>query len=101
MTTRAVRDGDDYVIDGTKHFISNADKSDFVILFAATGTRSDAAAGNLITGFLVDLDTPGPHREPGPVERLPPRLPPQRAVVRGLPGAGGATVWARRVGAST
>ena len=26
MTTRAVRDGDDYVIDGTKHFISHADK---------------------------------------------------------------------------
>jgi len=55
-----VRDGDDYVIDGTKHFISHADKSDFVILFAATG-KEDTAAGrkNLITGFLVDLDTPG------------------------------------------
>ena len=39
MTTRAVRDGDDYVIDGTKHFISHADKADFVILFAATGTE--------------------------------------------------------------
>ncbi len=60
MTTRAVRDGDEYVVDGTKHFISNADKSDFVILFAATG-KEDTAAGrrNLITGFLVDLDTPG------------------------------------------
>src|SRR5204862_6052406 len=60
MTTRAVRDGDDYVIDGTKHFISHADKSDFVILFAATGT--DDVRGrkvNLITGLLVDLDTPG------------------------------------------
>jgi acyl-CoA dehydrogenase len=60
MTTRAVRDGDAYVVDGTKHFISHADKSDFVILFAVTG-REDIAAGrkNLITGFLVDLDTPG------------------------------------------
>jgi len=60
MTTRAVRDGDEYVVDGTKHFISNADKSDFVILFAATG-KEDTAGGrrNLITGFLVDLDTPG------------------------------------------
>ena len=45
MTTRAVRDGDDYVIDGTKHFISHADKSDFVILFAATGTEEVGAAG--------------------------------------------------------
>jgi acyl-CoA dehydrogenase len=60
MTTRAVRDKDDYVIDGTKHFISNADKSDFVIVFAVTGNE-DTAQGprNLITGFLVDLDSPG------------------------------------------
>jgi acyl-CoA dehydrogenase len=67
MTTRAVRDGEEYVVDGTKHFISNADKSDFVILFAATG-REDAAAGrrNLITGFLVDLDTPGLTERRGP-----------------------------------
>jgi len=67
MTTRAVRDGDDYVIDGAKHFISNADKSDFVILFAVTG-RTDGAHGprNLISGFLVDLDTPGLTVSPGP-----------------------------------
>ena len=65
MTTRAVRDGDDYVIDGTKHFISNADKSDFVILFAATGTEDvRGRKANLITGFLVDLDTPGTHGRP-------------------------------------
>jgi len=60
MTTRAVRDGEDYVIDGTKHFISNADRADFVILFAATGTE-DTSHGpkRLISGFLVDLDAPG------------------------------------------
>lgn len=60
MTTRAVRDGNDYVIDGTKHFISNADLADFVILFAATGTE-DTGRGpkKLISGFLVDIDTPG------------------------------------------
>src|SRR3954467_4542620 len=60
MTTRAVRDGEDYVVDGTKHFISNADQADFVILFAATGTE-DTSHGpkRLITGFLVDLDAPG------------------------------------------
>jgi acyl-CoA dehydrogenase len=56
MTTRAVRDGNDYVLDGTKHFISNADKSDFAIVFAATGADGRR---KLITCFLVDLDTPG------------------------------------------
>jgi acyl-CoA dehydrogenase len=67
MTTRAVRDGDDYVIDGTKHFISHADKSDFVILFASTGTEeAHGRRVNLITGFLVDLDTPGLTVVPGP-----------------------------------
>lgn len=60
MTTSAVRDGGDYVINGTKHFISHADTSDFVVLFAATGSE-DTPRGirNLITAFLVDLDTPG------------------------------------------
>ena len=43
MTTRAVRDGDDYVINGTKHFISHADVADFVILFAATGEEQTPA----------------------------------------------------------
>jgi acyl-CoA dehydrogenase len=67
MTTRATRDGDDYVIDGTKHFISHADKSDFVVLFAATGTEEVRGRSvNLITGFLVDLDAPGLTVVPGP-----------------------------------
>ncbi|MBE9376613.1 acyl-CoA dehydrogenase family protein [Saccharopolyspora sp. HNM0983] len=60
MTTRAVRDGDDYVINGTKHFISHADVADFVVLFATTGTE-DTPRGprNRITAFLVDLDADG------------------------------------------
>ena len=67
MTTRAVRDRDDYVIDGTKHFISHADRSDFVVLFAATGTEEvRGRTVNRITGFLVDLDTPGLTVLPGP-----------------------------------
>ena len=67
MTTRAVRDGDDYVIDGTKHFISHADKSDFVILFAVTGQEEvRGRTVNLISGFLVDLDSPGLTVVPGP-----------------------------------
>ena len=67
MTTRAVRDGDDYVIDGTKHFISNADKADFVILFAATGTEeTERGSRKLISGFLVEMDTPGVTVRRGP-----------------------------------
>lgn len=60
MSTRAVRDGDEYVITGTKHFISHADMADFVVLFAVTGTE-DTPGGqrNLITAFLVDLDASG------------------------------------------
>jgi acyl-CoA dehydrogenase len=57
MSTTARRDGDDYVIDGTKHFISHADVADFVILFAATGAFSEPK--KQISAFLVDKDSPG------------------------------------------
>jgi acyl-CoA dehydrogenase len=58
MTTRARRDGTDYLITGTKHFISHADTADFVILFAVTGEeRSTGRAA--ISAVLVDHGTPG------------------------------------------
>ena len=57
ITTRAVRDGDDYVINGRKHFITHGQYADFVQLFAVT---SDADGNDLgISFFLVDADTPG------------------------------------------
>lgn len=60
MTTRAVRHGEDWVISGTKHFISHADKADFVILFAATGQEETSRGPrNLVSTFLVDKGTPG------------------------------------------
>ena len=60
MTTAATRDGEDYVINGTKHFISHADVADFVILFAVTGVEhTSAGARSLITALLVDCDAPG------------------------------------------
>ena len=60
MATTAVRDGGDYVITGTKHFISHADVADFVIVFAATGTEQTARGPKkLITALLVDRGTPG------------------------------------------
>ncbi len=60
MNTRAQRAGDDYVISGTKHFISNADLADFVIVFAVTGSEeTPRGPKRLITGFLVDFGAPG------------------------------------------
>ena len=64
MKCRAVRDGDEYVIRGVKHFISHGDICDYVILFAATGAEPTGdAAGRRppqkITAFLVDVGTPG------------------------------------------
>ncbi len=60
MKTTAVADKDDFVINGTKHFISHADHADFVILFAATGEESGPRGiKKKITAFLVDMGTPG------------------------------------------
>ena len=60
MKTSAVRDGGDWVLNGTKHFISGADHADFVIVFAATG-EEDTPRGRKkkITTFLVDRGTKG------------------------------------------
>jgi len=60
MTTRARRDGSDWVIDGLKHFISHADVADFVVLFAVTGTeQGPQGERSAISAFLVDHDNPG------------------------------------------
>lgn len=60
MKTTARKDGDDYLISGTKHFITNALIADFIIVFAVTG-QDDTPRGPRprITGFLVDKDLPG------------------------------------------
>jgi acyl-CoA dehydrogenase len=66
MRATAVLQGGDFVINGTKHFISHADHSDFVILFAATGEEeSPRGRRKLITAFLVDMGTPGFVVRPG------------------------------------
>jgi acyl-CoA dehydrogenase len=60
MTTSAVRDGDAYVVDGAKHFISHADVADFIILFAATGSeQTSRGRRSLVTTLLVDSGSPG------------------------------------------
>lgn len=54
IRTRAVRDGDDWVINGTKMWISNVTESDYGIVVARTGTGRKG-----LTCFIVDTDTPG------------------------------------------
>ena len=67
MTTRAERDGDHYVINGSKHFISQAEHADFTILFATTGVEETARGPRKkITSFLVDMGTPGFEVRRGP-----------------------------------
>lgn len=60
MKCRAERDGEYFVINGSKHFISHADMADYVILFAASGVEETSrGAKKKITSFLVDMGTPG------------------------------------------
>src|SRR5260370_9187067 len=60
MSCTARREGDDWVINGTKHFISHADVADFIIVFVATGEDSTAKGSKKrITCFLIDRGTPG------------------------------------------
>ena len=60
MKCFARRDGGDWVVNGTKHFISHADVADFIIVFVATGEEeTPRGTKKRITCFLVDRDTPG------------------------------------------
>ncbi|MEU1438449.1 acyl-CoA dehydrogenase family protein [Streptomyces sp. NPDC005786] len=56
LTTRAVRDGGDYVINGSKMFITNGTWADVVLLFART---NDTPGHRGVSAFLVPTDTPG------------------------------------------
>ena len=57
MRTTAVKDGDDYIINGTKRFITGAGKAHFMQLMVATDRAKGSRGG--ISCFLVDMDTPG------------------------------------------
>lgn len=59
MQTRAVRDGDDWIINGRKIWITRAAEADFTILMAITDAKERARGG--MSAFLVDRDTPGFH----------------------------------------
>src|SRR6201999_2280345 len=57
MITRAVRDGDEWVIDGTKNWITNLGVADFYVVFAVTDREAGHSRG--ITAFVVEADRPG------------------------------------------
>jgi alkylation response protein AidB-like acyl-CoA dehydrogenase len=60
MKASARQDGDDWILNGTKHFISHADIAGFAIVFVATGEEQTARGPKkLITAFFVDKGTPG------------------------------------------
>jgi acyl-CoA dehydrogenase len=66
MQASAREDGDDWVLNGSKHFISHADVADFAICFMATGEEETVRGRKkLITAFFVDKDTPGFHVRDG------------------------------------
>jgi len=66
MKCRAERDGEYFVINGSKHFISHADMADYVILFVASGVEETSrGAKKKITSFLVDMGTKGFSLETG------------------------------------
>lgn len=56
LKTRAVRDGDDYIINGLKQFITSGKNGNVIIVFAVTDTDAGKKG---ITAFIVPTDTPG------------------------------------------
>jgi alkylation response protein AidB-like acyl-CoA dehydrogenase len=69
IKTRAVRDGDEWVINGSKTYITNGLRADYIVLMTKTGDANDgrahgsAASGSGFTVFVVDMDLPGVIRE--------------------------------------
>jgi len=57
MLTKAVQDGDEWVINGTKNWITNLGIADFYVVFAVTDPQAGHSRG--ITAFVVEADRPG------------------------------------------
>lgn len=57
LKTRAIRDGDHYVLNGTKRYITNANKADLFTVMARTDP--DVAGARGVSAFVVERDTPG------------------------------------------
>jgi acyl-CoA dehydrogenase len=59
MRTRAIKDGDDWVINGSKQWITNSPYADYAMLFAITDPERAAERRGGISGFFIPTDTPG------------------------------------------
>ena len=59
MKTRAVRDGDDWVINGTKQWITNGPYADYAMIFAVTDPALASSRKGGVTGFFVNTKLPG------------------------------------------
>ena len=57
LTTKAILDGDHYVLNGTKRYITNANKADLFTVMARTDPDTPGAKG--VSAFVVERDTPG------------------------------------------
>jgi acyl-CoA dehydrogenase len=57
LTTKATRDGDHYIINGTKRFTTNSPHAGIFTVFARTGPKEQKSAG--ISAFLIERGTPG------------------------------------------
>jgi acyl-CoA dehydrogenase len=57
IKTRALKDGDEWILKGRKHFITGGDEADFALVFAVTDPEKRSKGG--ITAFLVDAGSPG------------------------------------------
>jgi alkylation response protein AidB-like acyl-CoA dehydrogenase len=77
LSTRAVRDGDHYVLHGTKTFCTNGPIGDFALVFANARPELKAMG---ITAFLVDRETPGVTFGP-PIEKMGLRTSPMGEIV--------------------
>ncbi|MEP7024256.1 MAG: acyl-CoA dehydrogenase family protein [Actinomycetota bacterium] len=71
LSVTATRDGGEWILRGTKYYISGVDQADAILVVARTGTEPDSGHARLSL-FLVDADAAGLVREPLPVAaRLP------------------------------
>jgi alkylation response protein AidB-like acyl-CoA dehydrogenase len=70
LATRAGRDGDEWVLSGTKYYISGVDEAQALLVVARTGQDDDGNAR--LSLFLVPTDAPGLHRQPLAVDLLLP-----------------------------
>jgi alkylation response protein AidB-like acyl-CoA dehydrogenase len=71
ITTKAVRDGDEWILSGTKYYISGVDEADALIVVARTGTDTGSAGTGTgrarMSLFIVPTDSPGLTANPLPV----------------------------------